>query len=354
MSTAPHEAMRRAIALSSATRPHPNPRVGAVVLDGAGRILSEGAHPGPGEPHAERLALDMLPSVPADATLVVTLEPCVHQGRTPPCSEMVIASGVRRVIVGALDPDPRVSGRGVAHLRSAGVEVEAGVLAGEVEAADPAYFHHRRHGRARITLKRAMTLDGQTAALDGTSQWITGPEAREDTHRLRATVDAVMVGAGTLRADDPRLTVRLEDYSGPQPTAVVVAGDGPLPARAHVWERPDTIVVATRTSDLPGHIVVVDKGEAGLPDMQQAVVELGERGLLDVLVEGGADLSASLWREGLVDRGVTYMGGMVAGAAGIPLFAGRWETIADGRRVEVLDARVLGNDIRIDWRPARE
>lgn len=354
MNPDPLQAMRRAIALAAATRPHPNPRVGAVVIDRKGRILSEGAHTRPGEPHAERVAVDMLAGIPDDATLVVTLEPCDHHGRTPPCSEMVVASGIRRVVVGASDPDPRVSGRGLERLRAAGVEVEVGVLAEEVEAADPAYFHHRRHGRSQVILKRAMTLDGQTAALDGSSRWITGREAREDAHRLRAECDAVMVGAETVRVDDPDLSVRLGDYDGPQPLAVVVAGDGPLPASARVWERADTITLAARAVDVPGEVMLVDKGDDGLPDMADVMVKLGERGLLAVLVEGGARLSSALWRADLVDRGVTYLGAMLAGGTGIPIFAERWGTMEEGQRADIQGVTRLGEDIRIDWRPARQ
>lgn len=355
MNLGPVEAMRRAIGLASATRPHPNPRVGAVVLGPQGDALSEGAHIGPGNPHAERVALDALSEpVPADATLVVTLEPCNHHGLTPPCTDRILASGIRRVVVGTLDPDPRVAGTGVQRLRAAGMEVDVGVLAGEVEGADPAYFHHRRSGRAHITLKRAMTLDGQTAAVDGSSQWITGPAARDDSHRLRIQADAVLVGAETVRADDPLLTVRLPDYDGPQPPAVVVAGDGPLPGQARVWERPDTITVAAHVVDVPGEVITVDKDADGLPDLTQAAVALGERGLLGILVEGGARISSTLWERKIVDRGVTYVGAMVAGGAGIPMFAGRWESVTEGRKVEIVDATLLGADVRIDWVPVRE
>ncbi|MGH8875215.1 MAG: bifunctional diaminohydroxyphosphoribosylaminopyrimidine deaminase/5-amino-6-(5-phosphoribosylamino)uracil reductase RibD, partial [Acidimicrobiia bacterium] len=226
------ELMRRAIDLARPNRTHPNPRVGAVVVAPDGTVVGEGAHPGAGLPHAEALALAAAGDAAAGATLYVTLEPCGHHGRTPPCTETVVASGVRRVVVGVTDPDPRVAGAGLARLRATGLEVTVGVLEAEVEALDPAYFHHRRTGLPLVTLKAAITLDGQAAAQDGTSQWITGPEARADAHRLRAEADALMVGAGTLRVDDPLLTVRLDGYEGPQPVPVVVAGRRPLPASA--------------------------------------------------------------------------------------------------------------------------
>src|SRR5690606_1152000 len=229
--------------LAARSNPHPNPRVGAVILDAAGRVIAEGWHGAPGEAHAERAALaDLGGPAPEGATMVVTLEPCDHHGRTPPCTRAILEAGIGRVVVGIVDPDPRVGGGGIQHLQEAGVEVEVGLLGSEVAAAAPGYFHHRRHGRPRITLKTAVTLDGQTAAADGTSQWITGPEARRDAHLLRSRADAVMIGAGTLRADNPSLTVRLEGYDGPQPRPVVVAGSEPLPPGAQVWQRLEALV----------------------------------------------------------------------------------------------------------------
>jgi diaminohydroxyphosphoribosylaminopyrimidine deaminase/5-amino-6-(5-phosphoribosylamino)uracil reductase len=198
-----------------------------------------------------------------------------------------------------------------------------------------------------------MTLDGQTAARDGTARWITGPEARQDTHRLRAESDAIMVGAGTLRADDPDLSVRLEGYDGPQPIGVVAAGDGPLPRQARLWDRPGTLVVAARAVEAPCDVVLVDKGDDGLPDLRHALVRLGERGLLGVMVEGGARLATALWQEDLVDTGVSYLGGLIAGGSGIPVFSGEWETVTGARTVEIDRVSRVGEDVRIDWRPAR-
>lgn len=348
----PLEAMRRAIRLTATTHPHPNPRVGAVLLDRNGNVVSEGAHSGPGEPHAERVALDAAPRpLPDGTTLVVTLEPCNHHGRTPPCTEVLIERGVERVVVGAADPDSRVSGQGISRLRQAGLEIETDVLASEVEGNDPAYFHHRRTGRPLVVLKRASTLDGQTAALDGSSRWITGEAARRDTHLLRAESDAVMVGAGTLRADDPELTVRLPGYSGPQPTAIVVAGSEPIPADLSVFGRSDTVTVTARPRELPGQVLIVEPREDGYPDIDEALLRLGDQGLIGILVEGGARLAATLWKRQLVDRGVTYLGGLMAGGTGIPLFSGPWKSMADAGRVEILDSLRLDGDVRIDWRP---
>lgn len=351
----PAEAMRRAIALASQAFPHPNPRVGAVILDHTGSVLAEGFHVEPGRDHAERAALAALGSVPPPgATMVVTLEPCNHHGRTPACTDAILDAGIRKVIVGSLDPDAEVSGRGVDRLRAAGVEVDVGLLDEEVEATDPAYFHHRRTGRARLTLKMAATLDGQTAAADGTSRWITGVEARRDVHRLRYHHDAVMVGAGTLRADDPRLTVRLDEGADHQPAGVVVAGSQSLPSERELWNRPGTIVVATRHLEVPAEVVVVPEGGDGLPDLAHAAEALAEAGHLAVLVEGGARLGAALWRSRLVDAGITYLGARVGGGIGQPMLAGEWRTFDDSVPVEIRDVRRLGTDLRVDWSPVWE
>ncbi|MGH8911168.1 MAG: bifunctional diaminohydroxyphosphoribosylaminopyrimidine deaminase/5-amino-6-(5-phosphoribosylamino)uracil reductase RibD, partial [Acidimicrobiia bacterium] len=288
-------------------------------------------------------------AVPPGSTMVVTLEPCNHHGRTPPCTETLIESGIARVVIGATDPDPRVAGSGIARLVEAGIEVEAGILSDIVERTDRAYFHHRRHGRPHITVKMATTLDGQTAALDGTSQWITSPETRQDAHRLRASMDAVVVGAGTVRADDPLLTVRLAGYEGPQPVAVVVAGAHPLPLDARLWSRPETLVLSSTSLALPVETIMVEPGPDGRPSPQAVAAALGERGLLAVLLEGGATLAGSFLAAGLVDAGVTYLAPKLAGGAGIPSFQGNWRTLADAVLVEIDAATPVGADMRIDW-----
>lgn len=338
--------MREAISLAATTWPHPNPRVGALVLDAAGRLVGRGAHSGPGSPHAEVLAMEEAGDRAAGGTLVVSLEPCDHTGRTPPCTEAVLTSGVARVLVGAEDPDLRVAGRGIARLRSAGIEVRTGVATAEAEALDPGYFHHRRTGRPLVTLKAALTLDGWAAAADGTSQWITSEEARTDGHRLRAAADAVVVGAGTVLADDPALTVRLPEYSGHQPRPVVVAGRRPLPSQARIWER-RPLVLAPGPADYPGEVVVTP-GPDGV-DLAAGVVALGERGLLDVLVEGGPTLAGSLLKAGLVDRGVFYLGALLGGGVGRPALAGAFTTLLGARRVRIESVAPVGPDVRIEF-----
>ena len=341
-------AMRQAIAVGNRHRPHPNPRVGAVLTLPDGQVLGSYGHIAPGEPHAERGLIDLVGEIPADAVLVVTLEPCVHTGRTPPCADAVIDAGIRTVIVGAVDPDPRVAGKGIARLRDAGIEVMVGVEAAAVEEADPGYFHHRRTGLPLVTLKQASTLDGQIAAADGTSQWITGREARIDAHRLRAAHDAVLVGAGTLRADDPHLDVRLEGYDGPQPRPVVVAGSRPLPSDLYVWQR-NPIVLASDEIVLPG-FDVIHAGTGGIVEFRQGFAALAEHGILTVLVEGGAGIAAALWNADLIDRGVQYFGAKIAGGTGRGAFDRIFPTLEAAIDIEITSVITLGADVRVDWR----
>jgi diaminohydroxyphosphoribosylaminopyrimidine deaminase / 5-amino-6-(5-phosphoribosylamino)uracil reductase len=340
--------MAEAVVLAERHRPHPNPRVGAIVVDVAGQIVGRGAHERPGTPHAEVHALSQAGSAAVGGTMVVTLEPCNHHGRTPPCTEAMIAAGVSTVWVGAFDPDRRVSGAGVDRLRAAGISVEVAPNGPAIEKLDPGYFHHRRTGRSRVVHKAALTLDGQIAAGDGTSQWLTGPDARSDAHLLRASVDAVMVGTGTLFADDPRLDVRLPGYDGPQPRPVVIAGSRPLPARAAVYSR-DPLVIATAPIQVPGELVVV-AGQGGRVDLAAALTATAEAGLLDVLVEGGAGISASLWEAGLVDAGVWYLAARIAGGIGRGVFDRPFGSIDEARRIEMTAISPLGPDIRLDWR----
>lgn len=337
--------MLEAIRLAAAEHPHPNPRVGALVLDVAGRVVGRGAHAGPGTPHAERLALAEAGDRARGGTVVVTLEPCAHLGRTPPCTDAVIASGVVRVVAGVGDPDQRVAGRGFELLRERGIEIVAGVAAEEVYALDPGYFHHRATGRPLITVKMAATLDGQSAASDGTSKWVTGTAAREDAHRLRAASDAVMVGSGTVIVDDPRLTVRLPGYEGPQPRPVVVAGRSPIPPAAAVFGR-DPIVYSALPLDVPAEVVVMP-GLDGV-DLDSMVADLGKREFLDVLCEGGATLAGAILRGGLAKRLVVYLAGALAVGMGRPMLDGVFASMDQLTPVEITDVVRLGPDLRVD------
>jgi diaminohydroxyphosphoribosylaminopyrimidine deaminase / 5-amino-6-(5-phosphoribosylamino)uracil reductase len=318
-------------------------------VDIDGNVIGEGAHRTPGEPHAEALALAMAGEAAAGSTVYTTLEPCNFHGRTPPCADALIAASVARVVVGATDPDIRVAGGGIAALRAASIEVVEGVLEDEVRDLDPSYFHHRATGMPLVTIKYGMTLDGMVAALDGTSKWITSEAAREDAHRLRSEADAVIVGAGTLRTDDPLLDVRLDGYQGQQPRPVVVAGSDSLPEIARLWDR-EPIVVSTVELRVPAGDNVVVGGAEGRPDPRETCSRLAELGLLSLLVEGGPTLAAAWWHAGVVERGVVYVGARMAGGLGRTPMGAVFENIGDAEVVSITAVRTLGSDVRIDFK----
>ncbi len=323
------EAMRRALDAAATVRAvaHPNPWVGCVLLTPSGRTVVGATHE-PGGPHAEAHALAQAGPDAAGAVAIVTLEPCSHHGRTPPCAEALVAAGVRRVVIGVLDPDPRVSGHGVAVLEAAGIEVTVGVRAAEVEDQLAPYLHHRRTGRPFVVAKLAASVDGRTAAPDGSSQWITGEAARTDAHRLRAESDGVIVGAGTVRADDPSLTVR--HVAGRDPERIVL-GTAPAGARVHPCR------------ELGG-------------DLGTILDRLGADGMVQVLVEGGPTVVSSFHRAGLVDRWVLYLAPVLFGGDDAPgLFTGAGAaTIADVWRGRITTVEQLGPDLRVELLPGPE
>lgn len=337
--------LQRTYDLARTHHPHPNPRVGAIVVDRHGEIVGEGAHEGPGSPHAEALALERASNV-LGSTVYVSLEPCVHHGLTPPCVDRLIDEGVGRVVIGTLDPDPRVSGAGAESLRQAGIDVLV-VDDPAAREVDPAYFHHREHGMPLVTLKYAMTLDGSVAALDRTSQWITSEEARNDAHSLRAANDAVIVGTGTLVEDDPRLDVRLPDYEGPQPRPVIVAGESELPQDRVIWER-NPVVVAPGDLQIPSGDLLVVEGP-GRPGPEIVCRALADAGFLSVLLEGGPTLAGAWMRAGVVQRGVVYIGGRIGGGVGRSPLGGRFGSIGDAESAKIIDVRKLGPDLRVDF-----
>lgn len=341
--------MLRAIELAQEwPHTHPNPRVGSVIVDAAGEITGEGWHRGPGTDHAEIVALDDAGDSARGATIYVTLEPCVHHGRTPPCADALVASGVSTVVIGVSDPDPRVSGQGARKLRDAGIEVITGVLEEEARKVDPAYFHHRETGMPMVTVKWAMTLDGSVAASDGTSKWITGDSAREHAHALRSRVDGVVVGAGTLRSDDPGLDVRLDGYEGPQPRPVVLAGRTPLPDEARIWER-DPIIVSAAQRNIPSGELLEVGGDENRPDPAQTCRALAERGLIHLLLEGGPHVARAWWKAGVVSNGFVYIGSRVGGGTGRSPMAGVFSTIADAGEVEFEHVAGVGTDVVIEF-----
>jgi diaminohydroxyphosphoribosylaminopyrimidine deaminase / 5-amino-6-(5-phosphoribosylamino)uracil reductase len=338
--------MRRAMDTARHDHPHPNPRVGAVVVDETGQVVSTGSHRGPGEPHAEVVALGEAGTRARRGTLYVTLEPCSHYGRTPPCVSAIATSQVARVVVGAIDPDERVSGSGISWLRDAGIRVD--LLPGdEYELLDPGYFRQRRTGLPRTTLKWAMTLDGSVAALDSSSRWISSEESRQDAHRLRAEADAVVVGAGTLRSDDPLLTARTEPKPESQPAPVIVAGSGELPPDRRIWQR-DPIVVSTHRFPIPSGDLLLVEGDT-LPDPVATARALADAGLFDLLLEGGPTLAAAWWRAGLVNRGVVYIAGRMGGGRGLSPLSGDFATMSDLGTVAITDVRQIGADVRLEF-----
>lgn len=319
--------MERAIELGASVRrlTPPNPWVGCVVLSPQGETLGEGATAAPGGPHAEVTALDAAGNRSRGATLVTTLEPCSHQGRTPPCADHVIRAGIARVVIGVEDPDSQVSGRGVAALRDAGIKVEVGCAADQVTDSLRPYLHQRRTGRPFVVLKLAATFDGRIAAPDGSSRWITGPEARADVHALRAESDAILVGAGTVRADDPELTVR--EATGSDPLRVIL-GESPPTARCE-----------------PAlHL----KGEPA-----EVLAQLAGRDVLQLLVEGGAEVAGRFHRAGVVDRYAIYLApALLGGEDGVPLFRGAGAaTLADAWRGRIVGVTRLGDDLKVELEP---
>lgn len=322
------EHMARAVALAGTARAvsPPNPWVGCVLVATDGSV-HEGSTRAAGGPHAEAVALASAGSAARGATAYVTLEPCSHQGRTPPCADALIAAGVARVVVAVEDPNPQVAGRGLERLGEAGIEVVLGVGAAEVVDQLAAYLHHRRTGRPFVVLKLAATLDGRTAAPDGTARWITGTQARADVHRLRAESDAVLVGAGTVRTDDPTLTVRDAEAPRGDPLRVVL---GAAPSGAAV------------------HPCLERSGPLGA-----ILDELGDRDVLQLLVEGGAHVAAAFHHAGLVDRYVLYLAPALAGGDDAPgLFAGPGAaTIDDVWRGRLRSVDRLGDDLRVELDP---
>ncbi|MFM7126304.1 MAG: bifunctional diaminohydroxyphosphoribosylaminopyrimidine deaminase/5-amino-6-(5-phosphoribosylamino)uracil reductase RibD [Actinomycetota bacterium] len=316
--------MERALDIASRVRlrTSPNPWVGCVLVTAAGDPF-DGATEPPGGRHAEIVALDAARRAGAEvrgATMYTTLEPCSHHGRTGPCTEAIVEAGVSRLVSALADPDPQVNGAGFDVLRHSGVAVEIGI--GDEAASEQLqpYLHHRRTGRPFVVLKTACTLDGRTAAPDGSSQWITGDEARRAVHRLRAESDAIVVGAGTVRSDDPSLTTRLVD--GPSPRRVVL-GTAPPSARVHPcleWNG----------------------------DLGELLDTLGGDGVLQLMVEGGAKVAASFHRQDLVDRYVFHMAPALMGGDGAPVFDGRGaSTMMDLWRGRVRSTRALGDDLEI-------
>jgi diaminohydroxyphosphoribosylaminopyrimidine deaminase/5-amino-6-(5-phosphoribosylamino)uracil reductase len=355
--------MREALALAERGWGHvsPNPMVGAVLVDTAGAVVGRGWYEGPrGAPHAEVRAIGEAGDRAVGATLFCTLEPCNHHGATPPCTDAVIRAGVATVVVGATDPNPLVDGAGIRRLREAGVEVRAGVLEHEAHRLNAAFERHVRTGLPFVLWKIASSMDGKTAARDGSSRWITSSPARADAHRLRAWADAVIVGARTVLADDPALTVRGAELAAAwQPMRVVVDASGRVPATAAVFGGSGATLVATTQragaridawQRAGAEVVVLEHDETGGVSPAALLRELGKRDVQGALLEGGATLAWSFVRDGLVDRIVQYVAPVVLGGAAAPgVLGGEGLAPVDaGLRVSIHDVERVGSDIRVE------
>ncbi|NUW31280.1 bifunctional diaminohydroxyphosphoribosylaminopyrimidine deaminase/5-amino-6-(5-phosphoribosylamino)uracil reductase RibD [Nonomuraea sp. SMC257] len=376
----------------------PNPVVGCVILDAGGRVVGEGFHAYAGGPHAEVVALRQAGERARGGTAYVTLEPCDHTGRTGPCSRALLAAGIARVVVAVPDPTPKAAG-GTARLREHGVAVETGLLAEEAERVNAEWLTYARLGRPHVTWKFAATLDGRSAAADGTSQWITSPEARADVHRLRARADAIMAGIGTVLADDPRLTARPEpprdsqpepprdsrpepphdspeDSPGPPhdsprpphdspqpprgrpPLRVVVDSDGRTPPAARVLDgeaptllalapdAPAPVPAGSRAADL----VRVPRHPGGGLDLGLLLRELARREVVSVFLEGGPALAGSFLRQGLIDRVVAYLAPALLGSGAAALGDAGVTGIAGIHRLVLDDVTRVGPDLRLTAR----
>jgi diaminohydroxyphosphoribosylaminopyrimidine deaminase / 5-amino-6-(5-phosphoribosylamino)uracil reductase len=339
----------------------PNPLVGAVIAED-GKVVGEGWHSRAGEPHAEVVALDGAGEAARSATMYVTLEPCNHFGRTPPCVESIVRAGISRVVVGHLDPDPRMRGRSVGLLREAGVEVE--VLDDFIfDFQNEQFFHHMRSGRPFVHLKLATTLDGRIAAAGGDSKWVTGEQARFRAHELRAEAGAVLVGANTVRTDDPMLTARDLPATPPVVTRVVLdphLTSSPESRLANSAQAAPVVVFTTETAvdgrekklEERGVEVVAAPGSDEDMDLNFVLEELGGRGIKGLLVEGGGETATRFVREGLADKMTLFYAPKLLGSEGVPMIGAlRATKVAESLQFSVSDVEKIGEDVAVTLYP---
>jgi len=346
----------------------PNPAVGCVLLDAAGQVVGEGWHRRAGEPHAEVLALRAAGDRARGGTAYVTLEPCSHHGRTPPCADTLVEAGLRRVVAAAQDPNPRVAGAGLRTLRDAGIETAVGLLEREALALNRGFVSRMARGRPWVTVKLGASADGRTALADGSSQWITSPAARGDVQRLRARASAILTGIGTVEADDPALTVRdpALDLAGRDPLRVVFDSAGRLRAATRLVQdgRP-TLVFATAqgvlalrdrlgTQHMNVSVESLADDATGRIDLAAALRRLAELECNDVLVEAGPRLAGSFVTHGLADEIVLYVAPALLGDTARPSFAlpQPLRALADRPQYSFYEVRQVGPDLRLTLRPA--
>lgn len=343
---------------------HPNPRVGCVIVKDD-KIIGEGWHRRAGEAHAEVEALAQAGSNARNATAYVTLEPCCHHGRTPPCTAALISSGIRRVVAAMVDPSPRVAGKGIEQLRSAGIEVETGVCHIQAEALNPGHIMRACEQRPYIRCKLAMTLDGRTATVTGESKWITSTEARRDVQKIRARSAAIMTGSGTILADNPRLTVRYDEVSDiqleidvdalEQPWRIVIDSRLKTPVTSRIFDTTGRILVACCTENADTRAQLEDKGAVvksfprndGKVDLMSLMHELADMNINEVLLEAGPVLSGAMLQAGLIDELILYVAPRLLGDAAQGLFAlPGLDTMAQATALEIIDIRAVD----VDWR----
>jgi diaminohydroxyphosphoribosylaminopyrimidine deaminase / 5-amino-6-(5-phosphoribosylamino)uracil reductase len=355
--------MRAALGLArrGLGRVWPNPAVGCIITSGNLVVGRGWTGPG-GRPHAETIALAQAGPAARGATAYVTLEPCAHTGRTPPCTEALIAAGIARVIIPMIDPDPRVCGRGVAALQAAGVAVEIGCLPDEAAAVNRGFLTRVATGRPMLTLKLATSLDGRIATRTGESRWITGPEARAEVHLLRAQTDAVLIGAGTARADDPRLDVRGIGLAEHAPVRIVLSGTLELSVTGNLGRtaRSQPLWLCHHTEATPDRRAAWQAAGAELIeipfdsdrrlDLPALLEQLGAQGLTRILCEGGGRVAAALLAADLVDEIITYTAGIALGDEGVPA-VGRLALATLGLAPRYRPAAVarIGADLRATW-----
>ncbi len=335
---------------------HPNPRVGCLIVAGDA-VVGEGWHQRTGGPHAEAVALAAAGARARGATAYVTLEPCCHQGRTPPCTDALIGAGITRVVYATADANPRVASRGAAQLRAAGIEVVAGVLAAEARALNPGFFSRMEHGRPWLRTKLAVSLDGRMALASGESRWITGEPARRDAHALRARSSAILTGVGTVLADDPALTVRRSDLGDVLvPERIVIDSMLRMPPGAQLLREPGRCRVfcsraePARSQALAGAgaLVEVFPGPGDHVDLAAVMRRLGDLEMNEVLVEAGPGLNGALLDAGLIDEAVVYLAPLVLGTDGLGMFAGRsLGSMAERHSFELASERRVGADLRL-------